>query len=168
MATEIERKFLVKNDHWRSAVYRSTRLRQGYLISDRTRSVRVRVSDEQAHLNIKSATLGVSRSEYEYAIPLADAIEMLEQLCQKPLLEKTRHLVRHGDHVWEIDEFEGDNAGLIVAEVELDAADTVPDLPDWAGTEVSHDARYYNSELAKHPYTTWHGPSRAADCEESS
>lgn len=168
MATEIERKFLVQDDSWRSAVYCSTRLRQGYLVSDRTRSVRVRISDDEAHLNIKSATLGVARNEYEYAIPLSDAQEMLERLCCGPLLEKTRHLVRYGGHIWEIDEFEGDNAGLIVAEVELAAADIQPDMPAWAGAEVSHDPRYYNSELVKHPYTTWHGQPRATDTEESS
>lgn len=155
MAQEIEHKFLVRDDSWRKEVYRSVPLRQGYLVSDPVRSVRVRITDGQAHLNIKSGTLGVSRSEYEYEIPLADAREILEHLCGKPLLEKTRHLVRYGDHVWEIDVFEGDNAGLVVAEIELATVGESFARPPWLGEEVSHDPRYYNSQLAKHPYKEW-------------
>lgn len=155
MATEIERKFLVKDDSWRQQVYRSKHLCQGYLVSDEIRSIRVRIAGDEAHLNIKSGTLGVSRSEYEYAIPLEDAREILEYLCRKPLLEKTRHLVRHGDHIWEIDVFEGDNAGLVLAEVELKETDESFELPAWVGKEVSHDPRYYSSCLAEHPYQSW-------------
>jgi len=155
MAHEIEHKFLVRDDSWRKEVYRSVPLRQGYLVSDPVRSVRIRIAAGQAHLNIKSGALGVSRSEYEYEIPLPDAREILEQLCSKPLLEKTRHLVRYGDHIWEIDVFEGDNAGLVVAEVELATLGESFARPPWLGEEVSYDSRYYNSELAKHPYKEW-------------
>ena len=116
MAVEIEHKFLVRDERWRREVERSVRMRQGYLTSDARCSVRVRVAGDQGHLNVKSGTLGIQRSEYEYLIPLAEAEEMLDTLCEQPLLEKTRHFVRFGGHLWEIDEFEGDNAGLIVAD----------------------------------------------------
>jgi adenylate cyclase len=141
MAVEIEHKFLVRDERWRREVERSVRMRQGYLTSDARCSVRVRVADDQGFLNIKSGTLGIQRSEYEYPIPLAEAEEILDTLCEKPLLEKTRHYLRFDGRLWEIDEFAGANAGLIVA--------------DWVGEEVSHDLRYYNSQLARHPYTTW-------------
>jgi len=130
-------------------------MRQGYLTSDARCSVRVRVADDQGFLNIKSGTLGIQRSEYEYPIPLAEAEEILDTLCEKPLLEKTRHYLRFDGRLWEIDEFAGANAGLIVAEVELDDPDQPFARPDWVGEEVSHDLRYYNSQLARHPYTTW-------------
>lgn len=157
MATEIEYKFLICNERWRSQVDRSVRMRQGYLTSDTRCSVRVRVADNQGFLNIKSGTLGIQRSEYEYSIPLAEAEEILDTLCERPLLEKIRHYVRFGEHLWEIDEFAGDNAGLIVAEVELDHPDEPFARPDWLGEDVSHDIRYYNSQLARHPYRTWAG-----------
>lgn len=157
MATEIEYKFLICNERWRNQVDRSVRMRQGYLTSDARCSVRVRVADNQGFLNIKSGTLGIQRSEYEYLIPLAEAEDILDTLCEKPLLEKTRHYVRFGEHLWEIDEFAGDNAGLIVAEVELDHPDELFTRPDWLGEDVSHDIRYYNSQLARHPYKTWAG-----------
>lgn len=157
MATEIEYKFLICNERWRSQVDRSVRMRQGYLTSDTRCSVRVRVADNQGFLNIKSGTLGIQRSEYEYPIPLAEAEEILDTLCERPLLEKIRHYVRFGEHLWEIDEFAGDNAGLIVAEVELDHPDEPFARPDWLGEDVSHDIRYYNSQLARHPYRTWAG-----------
>lgn len=159
MAVEIEHKFLVRDERWRREVERSVRMRQGYLTSDTRCSVRVRVAGNQGHLNVKSGTLGIQRSEYEYPIPLAEAEEILDTLCEQPLLEKTRHFVRFGGHLWEIDEFEGDNAGLIVAEVELSRIDEPFDLPDWLGADVSHDIRYYNSQLARHPYRTWSCPS---------
>jgi adenylate cyclase len=155
MAQEIEHKFLVRDESWRRQVYRSVQMRQGYLVSDAVRSVRVRIAGDAAHLNIKSGTLGVTRSEYEYSIPIAEAEEILDRLCRQPLLEKTRHYVRHDDHVWEIDEFEGDNAGLVVAEVELQQPGERFTRPPWLGEEVSHDRRYYNSELAVHPYRDW-------------
>ena len=155
MATEIERKFLVSNASWQESVYDKKPMQQGYLVSDATRSIRIRIAGAKAYLNIKSGTLGISRSEYEYAIPLADAREMLAALCSKPLIEKTRYFVRYGGHIWEIDVFEGDNAGLVVAEVELLDANETLELPPWAGEEVSHDLRYYNSQLVAHPYKNW-------------
>ncbi len=155
MAVEIEHKFLVRDERWRREVERSVRMRQGYLTSDAHCSVRVRVAGGQGYLNIKSGTLGIQRSEYEYPIPLAEAEEILDTLCEQPLLEKTRHFVPSGRHLWEIDEFEGDNAGLIVAEVELSRPDEPFDRPDWLGADVSRDIRYYNSQLARHPYRAW-------------
>jgi adenylate cyclase len=155
MANEIERKFLVKDDSWREQVFRQSKMRQGYLNDCEQSSVRVRVAGEQAYLNIKSATLGVQRKEYEYAIPVDDANEMLSELAQKPLIEKTRYYIKHADHVWEVDVFEGDNAGLIVAEVELSREDELFERPTWAAEEVSSDPRYYNVCLAKHPYKEW-------------
>ena len=155
MAQEIERKFLVTGEGWRQGVERSVQYRQGYLSSDKTCSIRIRVSEAGAHLNIKSATLGVQRHEYEYAIPLADAHEMLDTLCDGPLIEKTRHYVPHAGHLWEVDVFEGDNAGLVVAEIELEREDEPFDRPAWVGEEVSHDPRYYNVCLVEHPYTRW-------------
>lgn len=155
MATEIERKFLVVNDSWREAVFKSVRYRQGYLAGDKACSVRVRISDKDAHLNIKSATLGISRLEYDYPIPVEDADEMLDRLCTSPVVEKTRHYVRRGGHVWEIDVFEGENKGLIVAEIELNSEDEAFERPSWVGEDVSHDTRYYNVALAETPYSQW-------------
>ncbi|MCG5516107.1 MULTISPECIES: CYTH domain-containing protein [Ectothiorhodospira] len=155
MGQEIEKKFLVVSDAWKKHVTKSVKLRQGYLCGNKSASVRVRVSDEQADLNIKSATLGVQRQEFEYPIPATDAHELLESLCHHPLIEKTRHFVPVGDHLWEVDVFEGDNAGLVVAEVELEHAQQEPEIPAWAGEEVSHDPRYYNTSLVQHPYKDW-------------
>ncbi len=156
MATEIERKFLLKDDSWREGADAGTRFRQGYLIGAEKASVRVRIEGEQANINIKSATLGVERQEYEYPIPLTDARELLDTLCEPPQIEKRRYHVPYGDHLWEVDVFEGDNAGLVVAEVELAAEDEAFEMPPWAGDEVSHDTRYYNVCLVKHPYCEWH------------
>jgi len=155
MALEIERKFLLKNDSWRTHVIRSERMRQGYLISDEVNSVRVRITDAQAQLNIKSATVGTTRSEFEYPIPLADAETLLDSLCRGPLVEKTRHWLIHGEHEWEIDEFEGDNQGLIVAELELKTPEERFAKPAWLGSEVTDDKRYYNAYLARQPYRMW-------------
>jgi len=155
MPTEIERKFLVTNDAWRSKVVASKPYRQGYLPTDPRCSVRVRIEGEEAKLNIKSGTLGVSRLEYEYAIPLAEAEELLEKLCVKPLIEKVRNFVEDEEHLWEVDVFEGDNAGLVVAELELEHADQAVRRPAWLGEEVSHDTRYYNVCLVEHPYKDW-------------
>ena len=154
MPREIERKFLLKNDEWRSAVQASRALRQGYLCGNDRASVRVRIDGDQANLNIKSATLGVERLEFEYAIPVEQAEALLSELAGQ-VVEKTRHEVRHHEHLWEIDEFAGDNAGLIVAEVELEDAQERFERPDWLGDEVSGDPRYYNTELARHPYSRW-------------
>ncbi len=158
MATEIEHKFLIRDDRWRQQIERSIRMRQGYLSSDARCSVRVRIADGCGFLNLKSGTLGIQRSEYEYPIPLIEAEEILDTLCEKPLLEKTRHLVHVGGHLWEIDEFAGDNAGLIVAEIELNDPNEPFVRPEWVGEDVSQDIRYYNSQLARHPYTTWSCP----------
>jgi adenylate cyclase len=155
MAIEIEHKFLLANNAWREHVSHSVIYRQGYLSSQATSSIRVRISDSQAWLNIKSATIGSQRHEYEYEIPLSDAHEILDNLCLKPVIEKTRHFVTHENHLWEIDEFEGENDGLIVAEIELDALNENFAKPDWIGVEVTQDVRYYNNNLARSPYNQW-------------
>lgn len=155
MGVEIERKFLVADDSWREAAAPGLRYRQGYLTTDPGIAVRVRVSGDRAWLNIKSATVGVTRREYEYEIPAPDAHAILEELCVKPLIEKTRFVVEHSGRAWEIDVFEGDNAGLVVAEVELESEDEEVTLPAWAGEDVSHDVRYYNQRLVEHPYSRW-------------
>ncbi len=155
MATEIERKFLVVTEAWRARVTRSRTMRQGYLSGSEKGSVRVRISGGEAWLNIKSATLGVRRLEFEYAIPLTDATDMLERLCDGPLIEKIRHDVPVDGHLWEVDEFLGENAGLVVAEIELGAENEAFTVPEWIGDEVSHDPRYYNVSLVKRPYRLW-------------
>lgn len=154
MATEIERKYLVRGDAWRGAAT-SSPFRQGYLSTVKERTVRVRVVDETATLTIKGITVGAARTEFEYPIPLADAQLMLDELCERPIIEKTRHVVAFGGLTWEIDEFGGANAGLIVAEVELDAEDQDVALPGWVGDEVTHDPRYFNANLIAHPYREW-------------
>lgn len=155
MAQEIERKFLLRSEAWRAEVERSERIAQGYLARDEHRAVRVRLRGEDAHLNIKHSIDGIHRLEYEYPIPLADARELLERVALRPLIDKTRHLLHRGGHLWEIDEFHAENAGLVVAEIELGSADEPFERPDWLGDEVSEDARYYNSNLSLHPYTQW-------------
>lgn len=155
MATEIERKFLVSGDSWRQSADVGIHFRQGYLIGAEKASVRIRIEGERANINIKSATLGVRRQEYEYAIPLKDAEEMLDTLCEQPQIEKTRYLVPHEGHTWEVDVFAGDNQGLIVAEIELADEDETFARPEWVGDEVSGDTRYYNVCLVKHPYCEW-------------
>lgn len=155
MALEIERKFLLAHDGWRREIARSLPFRQGYLSGEGTRaSVRVRLEGELARLNIKAAVVGRARAEYEYPIPVAEAVEMLETLCGKRV-DKTRHFVERDGLTWEIDEFHGDNAGLVVAEVELEREDQVLALPDWIGQEVTEDRRYYNQQLALRPYSGW-------------
>ncbi len=155
MATEIERKFLVIGDGWRAQADGGVRYRQGYLGSAPSCSIRVRVDGERAWLNIKSATVGVSRSEYEYPIPLADGERILAELCLRPIIEKVRYRLTHAGSRWEIDCFEGANAGLVVAEIELDDPDQPFERPPWLGEEVSHDPRYYNAALVEHPFSTW-------------
>ena len=154
MGKEIERKFLVKGDSWRAQAH-GKRYRQGYLSTVKERTVRARVAGEQGFLTIKGITVGASRSEYEYEIPLSDASEMLDRLCERPLVEKTRYRIPQGEVVWEIDEFEGDNRGLIVAEVELKDEHQAVALPDWIGEEVTGDPRYFNANLVAKPFTTW-------------
>jgi len=155
MAKEIERKFLLTSDAWRDEVDTSCHYAQGYLSNSERVSIRIRTSDEKAYLNFKSATLGISRSEYEYEIPLRDADEMLASFSEGPLIEKVRYFVKRGDHTWEIDVFEGDNAGLVVAEIELQKEDEAFERPAWIGEEVSDDPRYYNVCLVTHPYREW-------------
>lgn len=155
MGIEIERKFLVKNELWRPEVTSFTLLRQGYLTSQNNAAVRVRVAGEHAFINIKSTTAGLQRTEFEYQIPLADAEAILDCLALRPLIEKTRHKIIHGQHTWELDVFANDNQGLVMAEVELASTDESFLLPPWAGQEVTGDPRYYNANLVKHPFTTW-------------
>jgi adenylate cyclase len=152
MGVEIERKFLVTGDGWRRG--KRSRLSQGYLCASLDRSVRVRLEDGQGTLNVKGPSKGLARAEFEYRIPAKDAAALLK-LCERPLIEKTRTRVRFGGLVWEVDEFFGDNAGLIVAEVELDRASRRVDLPPWVGKEVSRDRRYLNASLLRRPYRTW-------------
>ncbi|WP_150045964.1 MULTISPECIES: CYTH domain-containing protein [Methylomonas] len=155
MALEIEHKFLLANDGWRERVERSVYYKQGYLSSDRHSSVRVRISDTKAWLNIKSAVIGTHRQEFEYEIPLADAQTILADLCHKPLIEKIRHFVQNSGHTWEIDEFLGENAGLVVAEIELLQIGENFEKPAWIGAEVTSDLRYYNNALCKNPFKNW-------------
>lgn len=155
MAKEIERKFLLADDSWWHEVERSDRMLQGYLNDQGPVSLRARIIGPRAWLNIKSRTLGLSRDEFEYEIPLADAEHMLDQLTTGPVIDKTRHLIRHGGLLWEIDEFHGENAGLVVAELELEQVDQFFARPAWLGDEVSHEARYYNVSLVKKPYSQW-------------
>jgi adenylate cyclase len=153
---EIERKFLLRSDAWRAQVEGSERMTQGYLQRSSDTAIRVRVSGEQAHLNIKkSLDDGVHRLEFEYPIPLADAQQLLQHVALPTVIDKTRHRISLGAHTWEIDEFHGANAGLIVAEIELRHADEAFQRPDWLGEEVSTDRRYYNSALSEHPYSSW-------------
>lgn len=155
MAIEIERKFLLKSADWRDQVLTHAAMIQGYLSRDAQSSVRVRITGDEADINIKSTKDGIYRLEYEYPIPLADAQELLKLVAHRPLIEKVRHIVEWGGHRWEIDEFSGENGGLIVAEVELESVDEVFERPHWIGEEVSTDARYYNSNLSKLPYNVW-------------
>jgi len=158
MGVEIERKFLVEGDAWRT-LGESTLLRQGYLSTDATRTVRVRIDGERAFLTIKGKSVGASRGEWEYPIPVAEAAELLDTLCQQPLVEKVRHRIASGPHTWEVDEFLGANAGLVVAEIELALEDEAFEQPDWIGREVTGDARYFNSRLISHPYSEWKDPA---------
>ena len=155
MGIEIERKFLLKDERWRNEVDAGTDYQQAYLVGAKAASVRIRIEGEQAFLNIKGATLGITRQEYEYPLPMADARSLLHDLCEQPIIEKTRYHLIHAGHEWEIDEFKGDNAGLLVAEIELVAEGEVFARPDWLGEEVSDDPRYYNVCLVKNPYKNW-------------
>jgi adenylate cyclase len=155
MGMEIEKKFLVINDHWRTTADTCESVIQGYFTTDQQCSIRVRLSGDKANLNIKSATLGITRTEYDYPIPATEAQEMLEHLCTKPLIEKKRYHVHYRQHLWEVDVFSGENEGLVVAEIELAHTDEDFIRPDWIGAEVSDDPRYYNVCLVKNPYKNW-------------
>jgi adenylate cyclase len=161
MGIEIERKFLVSGDGWRAAAHAVLPMAQGYINDSASidsgaqqASVRVRIQGEQAFLNLKSRDIGHTRQEFDYPIPVDDARALLA-LCVGGLIDKRRHLVRHGGLLWEVDEFLGDNAGLVVAEVELDDASQAIALPEWVGAEVTDDVRYYNLALAAHPFSRW-------------
>ncbi|MET3117203.1 adenylate cyclase [Undibacterium sp. GrIS 1.8] len=154
MGIEIERKFLVTNTDWKQQG-QGVHLCQGYICSDSGRIVRVRVKGEQAMLTIKGKTEGISRGEWEYPIPVQEARELLSGLCAQPLIEKYRYRILYQGLTWEVDEFLGDNAGLIVAEVELESESQAFSRPAWLGEEVSHDHRYANANLLKHPFCQW-------------
>jgi len=156
MAIEIERKFLVRDDKWRRQG-EGSHYRQGYLSTVPGRTVRVRVAAGKGYLTIKGKTVNAGRAEYEYVIPLQDADAMLDELCERPLIEKTRYRIDYRGLVWEVDEFEGENAGLVIAEVELASADQEVALPDWIGEEVTADPRYYNANLIANPFSRWSG-----------
>jgi len=154
MGVEIERKFLVKNDNWKTAIEKEFNIKQGYLNSHPERTVRIRIKNNKGILTIKGKSIGASRPEYEYEIPLKDA-EALIQLCEQPIIEKTRYIVMEQGKQWEVDVFDGDNKGLVVAEIELDREDEQFALPEWADEEVTQDVRYYNSSLIKLPFCRW-------------
>jgi adenylate cyclase len=157
MATEIERKFLLRNDSWKQEADAGTVYHQGYLISTAEKSVRVRIAGNTGYITIKGPKNpgGFGCAEYEYEIPVDDTREMLEILCEYGKIEKTRYKIPYGDHVWEIDVFEGENEGLITAEIELQSENELFEKPNWAGEEITHDIRYQNGMLAKQPFTTW-------------
>jgi len=153
MGIEIERKFLVVGEDWKRGGTPQF-LSQGYLNRDKQRTVRVRIAGDAAWLTIKGESKGATRAEFEYAVPVADAQQLLA-LCEGPRVEKNRWRMPHGGLVWEVDEFLGENAGLVVAEVELSSEDQAFDKPAWAGAEVTDDPRYFNSSLAAKPYSSW-------------
>jgi len=159
MAREIERKFLMSNQDWKALAHKQTHFAQGYLndIADKTgkSSVRVRLEGDKANMNIKSLEIGLSRDEYEYEIPYADGKKMLNTLAVGPVIEKVRYLVKVEQHTWEIDEFLGDNAGLVIGEVEMQSETEHVTIPEWAGREVTEEVRFYNISLSKRPFKDW-------------
>tara|TARA_B100001250_G_scaffold381162_1_gene373239 strand:- start:106 stop:570 length:465 start_codon:yes stop_codon:yes gene_type:complete len=154
MAIEIERKFLIKQKPFQMAK-RSVKIRQGYILNEKAQVIRVREKGEEYFLTIKGNNVGISRLEYDFPITKEDAEELILHFCKTALISKTRHYVIHNGHTWEVDEFHGSNEGLIVAEIELEAEDESFDIPDWVGEEVTKDPKYYNMNLAMHPYTSW-------------
>lgn len=154
MGVEIERKFLLVGDAWRT-LGEPVLLRQGYLSSNPDRTVRVRIEGGQGTMTIKGRSVGATRAEWEYQIPLQDANELLDRLCEQPIIEKTRRRIAIGAHTWEVDEFLGANQGLVVAEIELASEEQQFDKPDWVGAEVTHDRRYFNSSLIRNPFSSW-------------
>lgn len=157
MPTEIERKFLVTSDAWRDAVTDQTPMRQGYFDTAPGATVRPRIEGERAVLTIKGPTVGISRAEYEYEIPLEDARQMLDIFCEGRQVEKVRYYVEHAGKTWEVDVFEGANEGLVTAEVELERPDEAVEIPEWIGEDVSRDSRYRNAALARRPFGSWNG-----------
>ena len=154
MSVEIERKFLVRGSAWK-VLGQGVAIRQGYLSTNPDRVVRVRIEDESATLTIKGRTKGITRGEWEYAISLEEADQLLNDLCERPLIEKTRTRVVYEGMVWEVDEFFGDNLGLVVAEIELESEEQSFSKPDWIAEEVTDDARYFNANLLRHPFSDW-------------
>ena len=154
MAIEIERKFLVKEKPF-STAKRSLKINQGYIINEKSKVIRVREKGDDYFLTIKGNNIGISRLEYDFPISKEDAKELIFHFCKTTLIEKTRHYIEHKGHTWEVDEFHGKNTGLIVAEIELDSEDEKFEIPDWVGEEVTQDDRYYNMNLAIHPFTSW-------------
>lgn len=157
MAIEIERKFLVQGDDWRQGAT-GVRYVQGYLNRDKARTVRVRIAGTQGFLTIKGESVGATRAEFEYPVPVEDAQALLA-LCEGPCIDKTRYRIPLDGRGWEVDVFAGDNAGLVVAEIELPSEDAPFTRPSWLGEEVTHDARYFNSNLSRHPYSRWDRPA---------
>jgi adenylate cyclase len=154
MSVEIERKFLVRDDRWKT-LGDQVSIRQGYLSSHPDRIVRVRIQDTTAMLTIKARTIGMTRGEWEYPIPIEDAQRFIDDLCEAPIIEKVRHRITYEGMLWEVDEFFGENLGLVVAEIELLTEDQVFIKPDWIGDEVTHDRRYANANLLRHPFAKW-------------
>jgi adenylate cyclase len=155
MGVEIERKFLVDHDRWKQLQKpQGLIIRQGYMLKDAAKTIRIRVKDDLSYITIKGKTEGISRSEYEYAIPLKDGNELLAAFCDA-VVDKVRYCINFAGKLWEVDVFNGDNEGLIVAEIELDHDQEAFELPDWVATEVTDDSRYYNSNLSVNPYKNW-------------
>jgi adenylate cyclase len=155
MALEIERKFRVTSDAWRAQAHSRRLLRQGYLANTERASVRVRLDEGQGWLSVKAMRRGMSRDEYEVVVPLTDAQEMLDRLCEGFIIEKWRHLVQHLGSTWEVDEFLAENAGLVIAELELPSEDAAFERPGWIGTEITDEERFYNVRLAQRPFRHW-------------
>lgn len=154
MAIEIEKKFLIKHIPFERVQY-SHKIKQGYIVSDKKKVIRVREKGNDYFITIKGNKIGISRSEFEYKIPESDALELLENFCELDSIIKTRHYVKHHGHTWEIDEFHGENEGLVVAEIELDSEDEQFDIPEWVLEEVTPDPRYYNMNLTVNPFSQW-------------
>lgn len=155
MAIEIERRFLVADDSWRAQSESSQHLIQGYILNGETKGVRVRIAEDAAWLTVKGGTDVLNRLEFEYSIPVPDAREMVESLCDGKVIDKVRHRISRDNLTWEVDVFNGANAGLIIAEIELPTANTKIDFPSWIGTEVSNDPRYLNARLLRNPWPNW-------------
>ncbi|MBM9511781.1 CYTH domain-containing protein [Desulfogranum marinum] len=154
MGIEIERKFLLVGEAWKKLA-QGVRYRQGYLSTSKESTVRVRTIENTGYLTVKGKSTGATRSEFEYEIPVEDANTMLDQLCAKPLIEKKRYKIEYEGFTWEVDEFFGENQGLVVAEIELESEDQPYTKPEWVGAEVTQDQRYFNSNLARNPYCRW-------------
>ena len=154
MGVEIEKKFLLKNEDWKTQCTKGVKIKQGYLNSHTERTVRVRLSDGKGKITIKGKTENITRKEFEYQIPYKEALSLI-QLCETPIIEKTRFKIKQENLTWEIDQFGGENIGLIIAEVELESENQILTLPSWVGQEVSQDSKYYNSSLLTYPYKNW-------------